>query len=218
MGAWAVLFFAVSSVAVVLSVGPITVVAAEALGRWTEQRDEAEAANAQHGRAIEASAAVRRTRFDDVHEFDEVVAAPAAGTSSDVPLRTVLGAAQDSLVAPRARLSEPAALVLDEAGGGADPAAPVGGDDAAESATADSLVSAERAAGAAEPDGARPADAAGNGVDDGAQLERSGRIPGLLGILVAIIWWAVRRNSTKPRFRRTSSDQKNWLEKERWRR
>jgi hypothetical protein len=74
------------------------------------------------------------------------------------------------------------------------------------------------AAGAAEPDGARPADAVGDGVADGAQLERSGRIPGLLGILVAIIWWAVRRNSTKPRFRRTSSDQKNWLEKERWRR
>ena len=197
MDAWAVLFFAIG-VAVVLSVGPITVVV-------YVDAAEAQAANALHGRAMEASAAGRRTRFDDVHESVEVVAAAAAGTSSDVPLRPVLGAAQDSLVALRARLSEPAVLVVDEAAGGMDPAAPVGGDDAAESAAADSLASAERAA-------------AGDGVADGAQLERSSRIPGLLGILVAIIWWAVRRNSTKPRFRRTSSDQKNWLEKERWRR
>ena len=195
--------------------------AAEALGQWTEQlgelRYEAEAANALHGRAMETSAAVRRTRFDDVHELVEVVAAAAAGASSDVPLRAALVAAQDSLVALRARLSESAVLVADEAGGGADPAAPVA-DDAVESATADSMAPAERVARAAEPDGAPSADAAGDGVADGARVKRSGRIPGLLGILVAIVWWAVRRNSTKPRFRRTASDQKNWLEMERWRR
>ena len=51
-----------------------------------------------------------------------------------------------------------------------------------------------------------------------AEFERSGRIPGLLGILVLIVYWAVRRSSTEPRNRRAPSDQKNWLDKERWRR
>ena len=51
-----------------------------------------------------------------------------------------------------------------------------------------------------------------------AEVERSGRIPGLLGILVVIVYWAVRRSSTEPRNRRTPSDQTNRLEKERWRR
>ena len=52
-----------------------------------------------------------------------------------------------------------------------------------------------------------------------AEFDRSGRIPVLLGILVALIYWAVRRrNSAAPRFRRTTSDQKKWLREDRWRR
>lgn len=55
------------------------------------------------------------------------------------------------------------------------------------------------------------------GVAMWAEFDRSGRIPGLLGILVALIYWAVRRNSTAPRFRRTASDQKKWLREDKWR-
>lgn len=52
-----------------------------------------------------------------------------------------------------------------------------------------------------------------------AEFGRSGRIPGLLGILVALIYWAVRRrDSAAPRFQRTVSDQKKCLREDRWRR
>ena len=73
--------------------------------RWNalvgEVREAAASADALHGRAVAAAATARRALFDEVHGLVEAV----AGTPPDAALRAVVGAAQDSLVALRARLS-----------------------------------------------------------------------------------------------------------------